>query len=240
MYGFMAIVVMLFLASMCVIKRVRVPFLLRRSHRASLTLSRAGLCSARRRSGSRRSTRSAAGVASSNPGARESATTHGAARAHTATPGLPLPRFSVSSHSIVSLSLSDPDLVPPVARCRKGGRAQPSRVVWSNYPLQVARPPTSRRFRPSAVLFSPPLFLDVCSTAAHSYTVFTDAHPRTSAPPPPRYALRTPGAPSTSFMYVLYLPAGRCAHGCGTLCESLDVLVTLATLPCGQWENKGD
>lgn len=96
---------------------------------SSLTLSRAGPYSARRRSGSRRSTRSAAGVASSNPGARESATTHGAARAHTATPGPPTPRFSVSSHSLVflsSLCLPGSGLSPPtVARCRKG-RACPA------------------------------------------------------------------------------------------------------------------
>ncbi|KAH9857826.1 hypothetical protein C2E23DRAFT_805811 [Lenzites betulinus] len=91
MYGFMAIVVLLFLASMCVIKRVRlflspspapsfpllrtVPALPDPPHtrpELALTLSRRCFCirlhSARKRSGSRRSTRSAAAGASSNPG----------------------------------------------------------------------------------------------------------------------------------------------------------------------------
>lgn len=163
----MAIVVLLFLASMCVIKRVRVPFLLLRSHRASLTLSRAGLCSARRRSGSRRSTRSAAGVASSNPGARESATTHGAARAHTATPGLPYPGSRsplILSCFSPSLSLPDSDLVPPQspAAAREGVPSPPALfgliILFKlpAHPRVVAF--ALARVRVGRVLFSTPLF----------------------------------------------------------------------------------
>lgn len=155
----------------------------------------------------------------------------------------PYPRFPVSSHSLVFLSHSispGSGLSPPsVTRCRQGtGVPSPPRVVWSNYPLAVPAHPSTSSFRSRRPSCFQPAVPDVCSTATFLYRIHRRA-PRTSAPPP-RYALRTPGAPSTRFMYVLYQPAGRCAHGCGTLCESLDVLVTLATLPCGQRENKGD